>query len=236
MKHTTFKLMTAAMIIAAMAALSGCAEKKPEIDFNLIGGEIQTEDSDYNVDIRKDNEDTPVNSDTESGNVTAEPEIITDSDIPKEEISAPRSDESKVAETPAVSEDKPDTTKPTTTKPADTTRPAVTITTDKPKETTPAQTVRTDLPKVTAEPQYTTKATTTTKPAQTEPKEIETEKDGFPANPQNGDKFTDSTGQTYRYDGTLFFRWIPYNNDGKTIVQEFPDNYGEIGSGKQILH
>lgn len=230
MKHTTLKLMTAAMIIAAMAALSGCAEKKPEIDFNLIGGEIQTEDSDYNVDIRKDNEDTPVNSDTESGNVTAEPEIITDSDIPKEEISAPRSDESKVAETPAVSEDKPDTTKPETTTAA---KPAVTITIDKPKETTPAQTVRTDLPKVTAEPQYTTKATTTTKPAQTEPKEIETDKDGFPANPQNGDKFTDSTGQTYRYDGTLFFRWIPYNKDGKTIVQEFPDF--EVEDGDEII-
>lgn len=231
MKHTTFKLMTAAMIIAAMAALSGCAEKKPEIDFNLIGGEIQTEDSDYNVDIRKDNEDTPVNSDTESGNVTAEPEIITDSDIPKEEISAPRSDESKVAETPAVSEDKPDTTKPTenptTTKPADTTKPAVTITTDKPKETTPAQTVRTDLPKVTAEPQYTTKATTTAKPAQTEPVEIKTDKNGFPANPVVDQLFTDSTGQQYIYDS--IFGWIRHSGNGETIVQEIP-NYDHSGN------
>lgn len=144
---------------------------------------------------------------------TAEPTEISEPDIPKEE-----------------------TTSPATTK---ATQPAVTVTTDKPQVTTPAQTVRTDLPKVTAEPQYTTAATTTAKPAkQTEPAEIQTDANGFPANPQNGDKFTDSTGQTYQYDGSLFFRWVPYNNDGKTIVQEFPDNYegGIFGGGQSVLH
>ena len=143
---------------------------------------------------------------------TAEPTEISEPDIPKEE-----------------------TTSPATTK---ATQPAVTVTTDKPQVTTPAQTVRTDLPKVTAEPQYTTAATTTTKPAkQTEPAEIQTDANGFPANPNNGDKFTDSTGQTYQYDGSLFFRWVPYNNDGKTIVQEFP-KHGDYtyGEGEQILH
>ena len=143
---------------------------------------------------------------------TAEPTEISEPDIPKEE-----------------------TTSPATTK---ATQPAVTVTTDKPQVTTPAQTVRTDLPKVTAEPQYTTAVTTTTKPAkQTEPAEIQTDANGFPANPQNGDKFTDSTGQTYQYDGSLFFRWVPYNNDGKTIVQEFP-KHGDYtyGEGEQILH
>lgn len=144
---------------------------------------------------------------------TAEPTEISEPDIPEEE-----------------------TTSPATTK---ATQPAVTVTTDKPQVTTPAQTVRTDLPKVTAEPQYTTAATTTAKPAkQTEPAEIQTDANGFPANPQNGDKFTDSTGQTYQYDGSLFFRWVPYNNDGKTIVQEFPDNYegGIFGGGQSVLH
>lgn len=143
---------------------------------------------------------------------TAEPTEISEPDIPKEE-----------------------TTSPATTK---ATQPAVTVTTDKPQVTTPAQTVRTDLPKVTAEPQYTTAATTTAKPAkQTEPAEIQTDANGFPANPNNGDKFTDSTGQTYQYDGSLFFRWVPYNNDGKTIVQEFP-KHGDYtyGEGEQILH
>lgn len=141
---------------------------------------------------------------------TAEPTEISEPDIPKEE-----------------------TTSPATTK---ATQPAVTVTTDKPQVTTPAQTVRTDLPKVTAEPQYTTAVTTTTKPAkQTEPAEIQTDANGFPANPQNGDKFTDSTGQTYQYDGSLFFRWVPYNNDGKTIVQEFP-TFEVEGGDEIILH
>lgn len=234
MKHITLKLMATATMIAAIAALSGCAEKKPEIDFNLIGGTLQTEDSDYEVDIRSDTEETPVNSDTEAGSVTAEPEIFYDSDIPKEEIAVSEADESDIPEAPTVSEDKPDTTKPETTTTA--AQPAVTITTDKPQVTTPAQTVRTDLPKVTAEPQYTTAATTTTKPAkQTEPAEIQTDANGFPANPQNGDKFTDSTGQTYQYDGSLFFRWVPYNNDGKTIVQEFP-TFEVEGGDEIILH
>lgn len=228
MKHITLKLMATATMIAAIAALSGCAEKKPEIDFNLIGGTLQTEDSDYEVDIRSDTEETPVNSDTEAGSVTAEPEIFYDSDIPKEEIAVSEADESDIPEAPTVSEDKPDTTKPETTTTA---KPAVTITTDKPKETTPAQTVRTDLPKVTAEPQYTTKATTTTKPAQIEPVEIETDKNGFPANPVVDQTFTDSTGQQYIYDS--IFGWIRHSGNGETIVQEFPTF--EVEGGDEII-
>lgn len=231
MKHITLKLMATATMIAAIAALGGCAEKKPEIDFNLIGGEIQTEDSDYEVDIRSDTEETPVNSDTEAGSVTAESEIFYDSDIPKEEIAVSEADESDIPEAPAVSEDKPDTTKPETTTAA---KPAVTITTDKPKETTPAQTVRTDLPKVTAEPQYTTAATTTTKPNQTEPTEVETDANGFPANPVVNQTFVDSTGTEYIYNG--IFGWIK-GDDGNPDIQEFP-RHGDYtyGEGEQVLH
>lgn len=156
-------------------------------------------------------------------------DIRYDTDEPTAELT-----EISEPETPKEETTSPETT-PATTK---ATQPVVTVTTDKPQVTTPAQTVRTDLPKVTAEPQYTTAATTTTKPAkQTEPAEIQTDANGFPANPNNGDKFTDSTGQTYQYDGSLFFRWVPYNNDGKTIVQEFP-KHGDYtyGEGEQILH
>ncbi len=227
MKHITLKLMATATMIAAIAALSGCAEKKPEIDFNLIGGTLQTEDSDYEVDIRSDTEETPVNSDTEAGSVTAEPEIFYDSDIPKEEIAVSEADESDISEAPAVSEDKPDTTKPETTTAA---KPAVTITTDKPKETTPAQTVRTDLPKVTAEPQYTTAATTTTKPDQTEPTEVETDANGFPANPVVNQTFVDSTGTEYIYNG--IFGWIK-GNAGNATLQEFPTF--EVEGGDEII-
>ena len=143
---------------------------------------------------------------------TAEPTEISEPDIPKEETTAPE-------------------TTPATTK---ATQPAVTITTDKPQVTTPAQTVRTDLPKVTAEPQYTTVATTTTKPAkQTEPAEIKTDENGFPANPNNGDWFTDSTGQQYMYN-SIFEQWIP-GTPGHPNVQAFP-TFEVEGGDEIILH
>lgn len=138
---------------------------------------------------------------------TAEPTEISEPDIPKEE-----------------------TTSPATTK---ATQPAVTVTTDKPQVTTPAQTVRTDLPKVTAEPQYTTAATTTAKPAkQTEPVEIKTDENGFPANPEVNQTFVDSTGTEYLYNG--IFGWIQ-GNDGNPDVQEFP-TFEVEGGDEIILH
>lgn len=143
---------------------------------------------------------------------TAEPTEISEPETPKEETTSP-------AATPA-------TTKAT--------QPVVTVTTDKPQVTTPAQTVRTDLPKVTAEPQYTTAATTTTKPAkQTEPAEIKTDENGFPANPNNGDWFTDSTGQQYMYN-SIFEQWIP-GTPGHPNVQAFP-TFEVEGGDEIILH
>ena len=160
MKHTTLKLVTAAVIVATTALISGCSNKAQDIDLTLIGGDGQDIENRYTVDIRYDTDEAPINSDTAIVISTAEPEEISEPDIPKEKTTAPE-------------------TTPATTK---ATQPAVTITTDKPPVTTPAQTVRTDLPKVTAEPQYTTAATTTTKPAkQTEPAEIKTDENGFPA-------------------------------------------------------
>ena len=176
------------------------------------------------ADIRRDTEEVPVNSDTTLDISTAEPEEIREPDIPKEETTAPAKNE-KPAEAA------PETT-PATTKAA---QPAVTITTDKPQVTTPAQTVRTDLPKVTAEPQYTTAATTTTKPAkQTEPAEIKTDENGFPANPEVNQTFVDSTGTEYIYNG--IFGWIQ-GDDGNPNIQEFP-RHGDYtyGEGEQVLH
>ena len=201
MKHTTLKLVTAAMIISATALfVGGCSNKAQDIDLTLIGGEGQDMDNRYTVDIRYDTDES-----------TAEPEEISEPDIPKEET--------------------PETT-PATTK---ATQPAVTITTDKPQVTTPAQTVRTDLPKVTAEPQYTTAATTTTKPAkQTEPAEIKTDENGFPANPEVNQTFVDSTGTEYIYNG--IFGWIQ-GDDNNPDIQEFP-RHGDYtyGEGEQVLH
>lgn len=203
MKHSTLKLMTAAMIISATALfIGGCSNKAQDIDLTLIGGEGQVMDNSYTVDIRYDTDEP-----------TAEPTEISEPDIPKEETTAPE-------------------TTPATTK---ATQPAVTITTDKPQVTTPAQTVRNDLPKVTAEPQYTTAATTTTKPAkQTEPAEIKTDENGFPANPEVNQTFVDSTGTEYIYNG--IFGWIQ-GDDNNPDIQEFP-RHGDYtyGEGEQVLH
>lgn len=136
------------------------------------------------------------------------------------------------AELTEISE--PDIPKEETTSSATTkaTQPAVTVTTDKPQVTTPAQTVRTDLPKVTAEPQYTSAVTTTAKPQQTEPVEIETDENGFPTNPEVNQTFVDSTGTEYIYNG--IFGWIQ-GNDGNPDVQEFP-TFEVEGGDEIILH
>ncbi|MGN1341160.1 MAG: hypothetical protein ACI4WS_12780 [Oscillospiraceae bacterium] len=220
MKLIIKSTIEALIIAAALAGLTGCTDKKPEIDYSLIGGTVQVTDSGYNVDIRHDPDETTVNSDTVSGSESAEPEMLPDTTETAEDTYSV--DKSSPDSKPAAA--KPETAAP---------KPAVTISTDKPAVTSPAQTVRTDLPKVTAEPQYTTKAATTTKPAQTEPEEIETDKDGFPANPTENQVYVDSTGQEYIFDS--LFGWIK-GNDGNANLQEFPDNYGEIGSGKQVLH
>lgn len=196
LKTNTLRTISAAMLISVLAAVTGCSDRKPDIDYDLIGGTYEAGENEYKVQIFSDSSDT-----------TAE--------VPAE------------SETESVTSSTPETTKSTTSK------PAVTVSTSK-AVTTPEQTVRTDLPKVTAEPQYTTASTTPAKPKQTEPVEIETDENGFPANPKNGDKFTDSTGQEYMYN-SIFERWVP-GHSGNVNMQEFPDNYGEIGSGQQVLH
>jgi len=184
------------MLISVLAAVTGCSDRKPDIDYDLIGGTYEAGENEYKVQIFSDSSDTTVEASTES-------------------------------EAEATTSSTPETTKSTTTK------PAVTVSTS--KAATPEQTVRTDLPKVTAEPQYTTASTTTTKPKQTEPTEIETDENGFPANPQNGDKFTDSTGQEYMYN-SIFERWVP-GHSGNVNMQEFP-RHGDYtyGEGEQILN
>lgn len=196
LKTNALRTISAAMLISVLTAVTGCSDRKPDIDYDLIGGTYEAGENEYKVQIFSDSSDT-----------TAE--------VPAE------------SETESVTSSTPETTKSTTSK------PAVTVSTSK-AVTTPEQTVRTDLPKVTAEPQYTTTSTTPAKPKQTEPTEIETDENGFPANPKNGDKFTDSTGQEYMYN-SIFERWVP-GHSGNVNMQEFPDNYGEIGSGQQVLH
>ena len=196
LKTNTLRTISAAMLISVLAAVTGCSDRKPDIDYDLIGGIYDVGENEYMVQIFSDSSDTTAEAPTEF-------------------------------ETEATTSSTPETTKSTTTK------PAVTVSTS--KAATPEQTVRTDLPKVTAEPQYTTASTTTTKPKQTEPTEIETDENGFPANPKNGDKFTDSTGQEYMYN-SIFERWVP-GHSGNVNMQEFP-RHGDYtyGEGEQILN
>ena len=196
LKTNTLRTISAAMLISVLAAVTGCSDRKPDIDYDLIGGTYEVGENEYKVQIFSDSSDTTAEAPTEF-------------------------------ETEATTSSTPETTKSTTTK------PAVTVSTS--KAATPEQTVRTDLPKVTAEPQYTTASTTTTKPKQTEPTEIETDENGFPANPKNGDKFTDSIGQEYMYN-SIFERWVP-GHSGNVNMQEFP-RHGDYtyGEGEQILN
>lgn len=172
MKNTTkLRAIISAVIISAVAAagITGCT-KKQDIDMSLLDGIAQTEENNYNVDIRHDTEEIPVNSDTEAGAVTTEPEE--ESSVPKEEKTAP----------------------PTTTTPAESEKPAVTITTNKPEVTTPAQTVRTDRPVVTTAP-----ATTTTAPYSEPEIQQEYDDNGFPENPEVNQHFVDENGQEWAY-------------------------------------
>ena len=193
LKTNALRTISAAMLISILAAVTGCSDRKPDIDHDLIGGTYEAGENEYKVQIFSDSSDTTMEAPTES-------------------------------ETEATTSSTLETTKSTTTK------PAVTVSTS--KATAPAQTVRTDLPKVTAEPQYTTASTTTTKPKQTEPTEIETDENGFPANPEVNQTFVDSTGTEYIYNG--IFGWIQ-GDDGNPNIQEFP-TFEVEGGDEIILH
>ncbi|MBP0983519.1 MAG: hypothetical protein J6A19_07310 [Oscillospiraceae bacterium] len=193
LKTNALRTISAAMLISVLAAVTGCSDRKPDIDYDLIGGTYEAGENEYKVQIFSDSSDTTAEAPIES-------------------------------ETEAPTSSTPETTKSTTTK------PAVTVSTS--KATTPAQTVRTDLPKVTAEPQYTTASTTPAKPKQTEPTEIETDENGFPANPEVNQTFVDSTGTEYIYNG--IFGWIQ-GDDGNPNIQEFP-TFEVEGGDEIILH
>ena len=196
LKTNALRTISAAMLISVLTAVTGCSDRKPDIDYDLIGGTYEAGENEYKVQIFSDSSDTTAEAPAES-------------------------------ETESATSSIPETTKSTTSK------PAVTVSTSK-AVTTPEQTVRTDLPKVTAEPQYTTDSTTTAKPKQTEPVEIEMDDNGFPANPEVNQTFVDSTGTEYIYNG--IFGWIQ-GDDGNPDVQEFP-RHGDYtyGEGEQILH
>lgn len=169
-----------------------------------------------NEDVLDESADVPVND-----NDNTEKEDTPDDGTTSSELS----DSTKPDYPEALDKD----SAPASTK-AQTNKPAVTVVTTAPAVTAPPSTVRDDLPKVTAEPKYTTAPTE--KPAQTEPTVVEkTDSNGFPANPVNGQEFTDSNGQLWTY-----LEFVGWRESGPPSLQEFPDNYeGGVFGGDQIL-
>ena len=162
--------------------------------------------------------DVPINTHTDVPDTT-EP-VETDA-VTEENTSTEEDTESKPVE------DKPtQTTKPATTTTATSKQPAVTVVTTTTQKTTPPSTVRTDRPVVT------TTTHTTTSTADDEPEiEIEYDDDGFPDNPKPNQHYVDDNGQEWVYNA--IFGWT--EDGGDNVQYEFPDNYGPIGEGEQIL-
>lgn len=85
-------------------------------------------------------------------------------------------------------------------------------------------------PDTTSKPEATSQPDTTSKPDTTQ----KFDQNGFPANPKPMQEFQDASGQWWDY--SPIFGWGKFDPSVPAVtVEEFPDNYGEIGSGKQIL-
>ncbi len=68
----TLRITSATLaIIAAALLICGCSENKTDYDYDLIGGEVQNTDSNYDVDIHKDVESTPADNTTSKSEVDA---------------------------------------------------------------------------------------------------------------------------------------------------------------------
>ncbi len=77
-----------------------------------------------------------------------------------------------------------------------------------------------------------TPSTTSTPAEAVKPSEPKYDANGFPAAPQPNQEFTDSNGQNWGY--VPLFGWV--KDGGPNTMEDFPDNYGEIGTGEQILY
>jgi len=213
----TLRITSATLAILAAALLTcGCSENKTDYDYDLIGGEVQNTDSNYDVDIRKDAESTPTDNTTSKSEVDA---------------SAPAAPTTSTTPTTSTESKPAAPTQPNNTSNPDTTSKEETGSTEVPKkENTSSETSSVESKdEQTSEPA--TPSTTST-PAKTEPNEPKYDENGFPANPVVNQTFVDSTGTSYVYD--TLFGWIRGNN-GNVDLQEFP-TFEVEGGDEIILH
>lgn len=74
---TNFKKILATLAVLSTAAiLCGCTEQETEYNYDLLGGEVIS-NSDYNVDIRKDNTDETDKADEQNSTPTSAPDVTT---------------------------------------------------------------------------------------------------------------------------------------------------------------
>ena len=58
LKTNALRTISAAMLISVLAAVTGCADRKPDIDYDLIGGTYEAGENEYKVQIFSDSSDT----------------------------------------------------------------------------------------------------------------------------------------------------------------------------------
>lgn len=60
------RTISAALLITILAAVTGCSDRKPDIDYDLIGGTYEAGENEYKVQIFSDSSDTTAEAPTES--------------------------------------------------------------------------------------------------------------------------------------------------------------------------
>ena len=66
LKTNALRTISAAMLISVLTAVTGCSDRKPDIDYDLIGGTYEAGENEYKVQIFSDSSDTTVKAPTES--------------------------------------------------------------------------------------------------------------------------------------------------------------------------
>ena len=66
LKTNALRTISAAMLISVLTAVTGCSDRKPDIDYDLIGGTYEAGENEYKVQIFSDSSDTTVEAPTES--------------------------------------------------------------------------------------------------------------------------------------------------------------------------
>ena len=69
LKTNALRTISAAMLISVLTAVTGCSDRKPDIDYDLIGGTYEAGENEYKVQFFSDSSDTTVEAPTESETV-----------------------------------------------------------------------------------------------------------------------------------------------------------------------